>query len=208
MKHADELSAHLITSNVRHMNLESILNPLLYTHLIPEVQTTENGGRSSNLPSNSPEIEAIERLDTRYTESFNATINNGLNRLRNLIDAESSLTEDRNISTTSDNEEIFRINPSGVSENIDGNIDVTVIHKPCNDDLMASNSIDSTTTISLEHDLHTGTEIDDNSSFNSSETSVSAVSRQTPDGGNPVEDDGAPLIRKTSDTSRDSSSQS
>lgn len=97
--------------------------------------------------------------------------------------------------------------PSGVSENIDGNIDVTVIHKPCNDELMASNSLDSTTTISIDNDMHAGTEIDDNSSLNSTDTSVSGVSRQAPEGGNPVEEAGAAIVKRTDD-SMDSSSAS
>lgn len=91
----DELSAHLMTTNVRHMNLESILNPLIYQHLIPEVQSSMNNGADGNCRNSvafgdTPEVEAVERLDTRYAENFNATINNGLSRLRNLVDAENS----------------------------------------------------------------------------------------------------------------------
>ena len=210
----DELSAHLMTTNVRHMNRDNSVNPLLYPHLIPDVQIAPNGETPvivqnfTNPQSRTPEVEAIERLDTRYTDNFNATINTGLGRLRNLMDVEST---SRNVSTSptlnSENDAIFRVTPSGVSENIDGNIDVTVIHKPCNDELMASNSLDSTTTISLDNDMQTGTEIDDNSSLNSSETSVSAVSRQAPDGGNPVEESSNLQIVKSSDDSQDSSSE-
>ncbi|XP_043285628.1 uncharacterized protein [Venturia canescens] len=209
----DDLSTHLMTTNVRHMDLQSILNPLLYQHVIPDVRTASNGGTEINLQNSSndsttPEIEDIVRLDSRYTDNFNSTINSGLSRLRNLMETESASRCAASVTGTSENNEIFRITPSGISENIDGNIDVTVIHKPCNDDLMASNSVDSTTTISLDNDFQNATENDDNSSLNSTETSVSGVSRQAPDGGNPVEESGTSVMSKKQIDSQESSSTS
>lgn len=209
----DELSTHLMTTNVRHMDLQSILNPLLYQHVIPDIrsapndETSVNSQNTLNNPS-TPEIQDIEHLDTRYTANFNTAINNGLSRLRNLVETENTSGFSGSVTATSENDAIFRITPSGLSENIDGNIDVTVIHKPCNDDLMASNSLDSTTTISLENDFQNATENDDNSSLSSSETSVSGVSRQAPDGGNPVEESGPSIINKAHVDSQDSSSTS
>lgn len=209
----DFLSAHLMSSNVRHMGLDSILNPLLYPHILPDIssgnETSADCQQNSNSPSVTPEGEAIERLDSRYTETFNAKMNKEFGQLRDNGEIESTSGRNPgNYSPALENTELFRVTPTGVMENVDGNIDITVIHKPCNDDLMASNSAASTTTISLDNNIQTATEIDDNSSFNSTETSVSAVSRQAPDGGNPAEDPARLFVNQRKDYSQDSSSSS
>ncbi|XP_011306464.1 uncharacterized protein [Fopius arisanus] len=203
----DELSTHLMTSNIRHLDADDMLNPLLYRHALPdisdlpELSEVQETGQSSS-PSVTPEDDTLERLDSRYSESFSATINKSLGRLSNFLDGESTCRVPR-LSPNTESTELFRVTPSGVLESTDGNIDVTVIHKPCNDELMASNSMESTTSDSGDNALQTGTEIDDNSSLNS-ETSVSAVSRQAPDGGNTVEDPGRPVLIKGTQSSEDS----
>ncbi|XP_015117884.1 C2 domain-containing protein 3 [Diachasma alloeum] len=205
----DELSTHLMTSNIRHMNSNDMVNPLLYRHALPDISDLPDlpevhaTGQESSSPSLTPDDDTLERLDSRYSESFSATINKSLGRLRNFLDGESTSQVPR-LSPTTESTELFRVTPSGVPENTDGNIDVTVIHKPCNDELMASNSMESTTTVSGDNTMRTGTEIDDNSSLNS-ESSVSAVSRQAPDGGNTVEDPGRPALMKGRENSQDSS---
>ncbi|KAF7988163.1 hypothetical protein HCN44_007657 [Aphidius gifuensis] len=86
----------------------------------------------------------------------------------------------------------LRVTPTGLSNTniFVNNNNVTVIDN--NNDGMIGNSesIESTNTITFDNTiLQTDSEIDDNSSLNSSlTTSVSNVSRQAPDGGNPVED--------------------
>ncbi|XP_024939739.1 uncharacterized protein LOC107266816 isoform X2 [Cephus cinctus] len=219
----DDLTTHLITSNVRHMDLDSIFNPLLYPHLIPDVQIDSAVSIQSSMIqdfqnlNSTPEGEAVEQLDNRYTQTFNATLNNGLSRIRNLVELDTSLMSEsashtrvrRSSLDTPDNMEIFRLTPSGISENIDGNIDITVIHKPTCDELMASNSTDSTTTISMEKSSASQTRVDvDDASSLSSESLVSAVSRQAPDGGNPVEETGKPSMVNCQDALQDSSSDS
>ncbi|KAK0095380.1 hypothetical protein PV326_008506 [Microctonus aethiopoides] len=204
----DYLSTRLMTSNIRHMGSDSSFNPFLSPHIFPEISISDhesqnNGQQNSTSPSVSPEGEVIEQLDNRYIETFNATINKGLNRLRDIPDMESTSSR---IPSALDNAQTFRVTPTGVSENVDGNIDVTVIHKPYNDDLMASNSIESTTTISIDNDMQITSEIDDNSSLNSSNSSVSAVSRQAPDGGNPAEDPGKLFTIKNKNHSSNSPS--
>ncbi|XP_046835037.1 uncharacterized protein LOC124431323 isoform X1 [Vespa crabro] len=207
LKNDDELTNLLITSNVRHMDLDNIFNPLLYQHLVPDLQVSN---------SVSPETQAIEQLDTRYSKSFGTAINNGLNDTQDKIET-IALSPNKNInekdkekiSESVGNTEIFRLTPSGISENVDGNIHVTVIHNPTNNDLMASNSTESTTTISLSKSSmrQSEMEIDENSYYNSSDISVIAASRQAPDGGNPMEDSSKILPRKqTTDTSDLSSS--
>lgn len=208
----DYLSTRLMTSNIRHMGSDSSFNPFLSPHIFPEISISDhelqnNEQQNSTSPSVSPEGEVIEQLDNRYIETFNATINKGLSRLRDIPDMESTSSRiPQQISSALDNAETFRVTPTGVSENVDGNIDVTVIHKPYNDDLMASNSIESTTTISIDNDMQITSEIDDNSSLNSSNSSVSAVSRQAPDGGNPAEDPGKLFTIKNKNHSSNSPS--
>ncbi|CAD6237281.1 GSCOCG00002230001-RA-CDS [Cotesia congregata] len=256
----DFLSAQLMTSNVRHMGS---LNPLFYPHLIPDVPISDGqsaGANNDRQENNSTSLnsgeadEAVERLDNRYVESFNATINKSLKRLRdqdvNSSHKSTSTSEIDHMSTVAlgdsadvgyfgaiETGEVSRVTPSGVSENVDGNIDVTVIHKPCNDDLMACNSVGSTitttgamvitpstmTTVAItttststnttsqllyDNDMQTVSEINDNTSLNSSETSVSVISRQAPDGGNPIEDPGRFVSKPNNHEHDDSSSES
>ncbi|XP_015184258.1 PREDICTED: C2 domain-containing protein 3-like isoform X2 [Polistes dominula] len=207
LKNDDELTNLLITSNVRHMDLDNIFNPLLYQHLVPDLQVSN---------SVSPETQAVEQLDTRYSKSFGIVINNGLDDMQDKIEP-ITLSPDKKINEkdkgtteeSSGNAEIFRLTPSGISENVDGNIHVTVIHNPTNNNLMASNSTESTTTISLgkSSTRQSEIELDENSYYNSSDISVSAASRQAPDGGNPIEDSSKILSQKqTTDTSDLSSS--
>lgn len=219
----DDLTTHLLTSNVRHMDLDSIFNPLMYQHLIPDVQTSNSLSNPSNsmqdlenLNSTSDGV-VIEELDNRYAETFNATINNGLGRLRNLIEIDASLAGDSicqsrmqpSLSKSLEGNDFFRMTPTGVSDDVDGNIDVTVADKPSNDDLMASNSTESTTTLSLDtSSIRQRQEIVDNVSLISSNSSVSVVTRQAPDGGNPTEETTKPLVIKRRDESDDSSTDS
>ncbi|XP_014613299.1 PREDICTED: uncharacterized protein LOC106791852 isoform X1 [Polistes canadensis] len=207
LKNDDELTNLLITSNVRHMDLDNIFNPLLYQHLVPDLQVSN---------SVSPETQAVEQLDTRYSKSFGIVINSGFDDMHDKVET-ITLSPDKKINekdkrTTAEsagNTEIFRLTPSGISENVDGNIHVTVIHNPTNNNLMASNSTGSTTTISLGKlsMRQSEIELDENSYYNSSDISVSAASRQAPDGGNPIEDNSKILPQKqTTDTSDLSSS--
>ncbi|XP_057341640.1 uncharacterized protein LOC130678456 [Microplitis mediator] len=257
----DFLSAQLMTTNVRHRGTENTLNPLLYSHLLPDIpmsdeQSVEGNNEDRNNLASSHLAEAdkdVERLDNRYVESFNATINKSLKRLRDhdVISSHksTSTSEIDNMSTVAvavgagdgadeggygviETSEVSRVTPSGVSENVDGNIDVTVIHKPCNEDLMACNNVESaiTTTTAMvmtptittstststnttpqlfyDNDMQTASEIDCNSSLNSSETSVSVISRQAPDGGNPIEDPARFLSKQTRHEHDSSSSES
>lgn len=208
LKNDDELTNLLITSNVRHMDLDNIFNPLLYQHLVPDLQVSN---------SVSPETQAIEQLDTRYSKSFGTAINNGYNDKQDKAET-IVLSPNKNIDEKDKdkipesvgNAEVFRLTPSGISENVDGNIHVTVIHNPTNNDLMASNSTESTTTISLSKSSmrQSEMEIDENSYYNSSDMSVSAASRQAPDGGNPMEDNSKILSKKQATDTSDLSSSS
>ncbi|XP_034935000.1 uncharacterized protein [Chelonus insularis] len=206
----DYLSTYLMTSNVRHMGVNG-MNPLFYTHMIPDLPVPENDSvkhdqnvQQNSSPSSALENEAAEILDNRYVESFNATIKKGIARLKNIQHKMESTPKviPPNSQELAEHAEEFRVTPSVVSENID----VTVMHKPCNDDLMASNSMGSTTTTSIDNNTQTFSEIDDNSSLNSSDTSVLVVSRQAPDGGNPIEDVNGSSLSKPNDHSTDSSS--
>ncbi|CAK9825792.1 C2 domain-containing protein 3 [Anthophora retusa] len=184
----DELTTYLLTSNIRHMDLNNIFNPLLYQHLVPDLHYSNA----------SPEEEAIKQLDSRYSKVFSTSIGNRLNKVCNLVEANEHF----------ENTEFFRTTPSGVSENIDDSIDLTVLHKTSYNDLLASNSTDSTTTISGEKSLikSIDSQITENCDSTSSETSVLVLSRQAPDGGNPMEDNRKPLIMQQKDDIQDSSS--
>lgn len=167
----DELTTYLVTSNVRHMDLNNICNPFLYQHLVPDLH-------HSHTPF---EEETIKQLDNRYSKVFTKSISNRLNRIHSSIETNLSL----------ENGEHFRTTPSGMSENI-----LSVLHKTNYNDVLASNSTESTTTISLDNSMikSIDSEIVENSDSISSKTSVLVFSRQAPDGGNPIEDNKKPLI--------------
>ncbi|KAF3419951.1 hypothetical protein E2986_02912 [Frieseomelitta varia] len=172
----DELTTYLVTSNVRHMDLNNICNPFLYQHLVPDLH-------HSHTPF---EEETIKQLDNRYSKVFTKSISNRLNRIHSSIETNLSL----------ENAEHFRTTPSGVSENI-----LSVLHNTNYNDVLASNSTESTTTISLDNSMikSIDSEIVENSDSISSKTSVLVFSRQAPDGGNPIEDNKKPLIIQQED---------
>ncbi|XP_043252777.1 C2 domain-containing protein 3 [Colletes gigas] len=187
----DELTTYLVASNIRHMDLNNIFSPLLYQHLVPDLHYSNT----------SPEEEAIEQLDNRYTKAFSTSIGNRLNKVQNLMEIDARSPE---------NVEQFRMTPSGLSENIDDNIDLTVLHKSSYNDLLSSNSTESTATISLGKSSMKpiDTDITENSYSTSSETSVLVLSRQAPDGGNPIEDITKPPTAQQNDEAQNSSSSS
>ncbi|XP_076760051.1 uncharacterized protein LOC143428801 [Xylocopa sonorina] len=184
----DELTTYLLTSNVRHMDLNNIFSPLLYQHLVPDLY----------YPNTSPDEETVKQLDNRYSKVFNRSIDKTLNEVHNLREANMS----------SENAELYRATPSGVSENIDDSIDLTILHKSSDNDLLASNSTESTTTISVEKSLMKSIDSDlvENCNFTFPETSILVLSRQAPDGGNPVEDAKKPLIAQQNNQTQYSSS--
>ncbi|KZC12550.1 C2 domain-containing protein 3, partial [Dufourea novaeangliae] len=152
-------------------DLNNIFNPLLYQHLVPDPYY-------SNTP---PEEEAIEQLDNRYTKTFVTSVDNTLSKVRNLeeIGASSSV-----------NTELFKMTPPSVSENIDNNVNLTVLHEASYTDLLASNSTESTTTLSPGKTSvkQIDDEMTERSYSTSSRASDLVLSRQAPDGGNPMED--------------------
>nr|XP_033187882.1 uncharacterized protein LOC117155721 isoform X2 [Bombus vancouverensis nearcticus] len=177
----DELTTYLVTSNIRHMDLNNICNPLLYQHLVPDLHY-------SHTPL---EEETIKQLDNRYSKVFNKSISNRLNRIHSSVETNLSLA----------NAERFKTIPSGVSENIDNSINLTVLHNTNYNDLLASNSTESTTTISINNSIikSIDSEVVENGDSVSSETSLLVLSRQAPDGGNPIEDNKNPLITQQED---------
>ena len=195
----DELSTHLMAANARHVDIDSVFNPLLYQHLLPDLQianpTAINCSVSQDVQNRNttPEGEAVRQLDNRYTETFNAAINNGLSRLRNLVEKNTLANSDNNsqnqVLFENDSSEVFRLTPAGVSEDIDGNIDVTVVHRPSINDVMASNSSESINLVLIDK-IHNDRqpETDDENTLTISESSACTISRQAPDGGNPIEE--------------------
>lgn len=203
----DELSAHLMTTNVRHVNTENVFNPLLYQHLLPDVQLSPNSFSCSvsqdvQNRNTTPDGEAVQLLDNRYTETFNAAINSGLSRLRKMMEKNAFTNSDnnsqkpRNLFESESTEGFRSIMPTSVSEDVDGNIDITVIHRPSIDDLMASNSSESVSSASMEKFPEKQSETDDENTLTSSGTSTSTISRQAPDGGNPIEESDKRLSKK------------
>ncbi|XP_017879205.1 C2 domain-containing protein 3 [Ceratina calcarata] len=178
----DELTTYLLTSNVRHMDLNNIFSPLFYPYLY-------NMDRS-------PEEETVEQLDNRYTKVFNTSINDKLNKTYSSLES------------PPENAKVCRMTPSGVPENINDSIDFTILHKSSCNDLLASNSTESTTTISGDKSMEKSIDSEILENCESSETSVLAFSRQAPDGGNPVEDtrQGILVTRQEDDETQHSSS--
>ncbi|KAL6444437.1 hypothetical protein ACFW04_001941 [Cataglyphis niger] len=181
----DELTTYLITSNVRHMDLDNMFNPLLYQHLLPDLQITA---------AVSPEGEA-EQLDNQYARNFGMAIMRD-SRIDHSTENKTTLSRNdmptKSRTSTLESEEntgeFFALTDSDVSGNADSSIDVTVIYKSSND-LMSDNSTESTIDIMFDKSsvqytngpIKTG-------NYCLTELSVPGVSRQAPEGGNPVED--------------------
>ncbi|XP_076236478.1 uncharacterized protein LOC143180554 isoform X9 [Calliopsis andreniformis] len=169
----DDLTTYLVASNVRHMDLNDIVNPLLYQHLVPDLCYSK---------AVSSDDEAVERLDDRYVRIFTKLINSTLHEADSFVEIDASYP--------SENAEDFRTKPSEEPENIDDRIDLNVLSKSISDDLLASNDTESTTTISLEKlpIKSIDAEMLENGRLVSSQISIPVLSRQAPDGGNPAED--------------------
>lgn len=180
----DELTTYLISTNIRYRHLDGMVNPLLYQHLIPDLQVTS---------VTSPEEETVEQLDNRYAKSFSTSLSRGtIDRSTEnnaMFPIDTQIKSRTYLSESDENTELQRATSSGVSGNVSDNIDVTVIHKPGDNDLTSGNSIESTITTSLDklpvQQIDVGTE---NYCFTISKLSVPGISRQAPDGGNPIEE--------------------
>lgn len=191
----DDLTTYLITTNIRYRNVDGLVNPLLYQHLVPDFQTTFTV---------SPEGEAVEQLDSRYARNFSTAMNSDRTD-RNSAENDLSQVDTRaksrtNVLESAESAELLRLTPSGVSGNVSGNIDVTVMHKSSNSDLTSGNSTESTVTTSFEKLSIQQADIEtENYCFTVSELSVPGVSRQAPDGGNPVEEVKISVVAKQQD---------
>lgn len=179
----DELTTYLISTNIRYRNLDGMVNPLLYQHLMPDLQVTS---------AVSPEEEAMEQLDDRYVRSFSTAMRRGISCSTEnsaVFAVGTQIQSQTNLSESEENveplcETSLDVTPGNVS-----NIDVTVIHKSSNNDLTSSNNAESTSTASFDKLLIQQADVEtENYCFAISKSSVPGVSRQAPDGGNPVED--------------------
>lgn len=176
----DELTTYLITSNIRHMDLDSIFDPLLCQRLVPDLQVAAAA---------SPEGEIVEQLDNRYAKSFDVTTRNGnIDRSRkNIPFQDEARPKDWATALEFDKKkELFGLTSSDISENVDNSIDVTIVCKSSDDDLTSSNSPESIAVTSLgESSIRAEIEIKDRSILSES---IPGVLRQAPEGGNPMEE--------------------
>lgn len=198
----DELTTYLITSNVRHMDLDNIFNPLLYQHLIPDLQVAATV---------SPEGEAVEQLDNRYTRSFDIAVHNSnINFLRenNILLQNDAQSKDRTIILECDKKkEFFGLTSSDVSENVDSSIDMTVIYKSSENDLTSDNNTESTAVVSFDKSSLQQVRVEAKD-YSASELSVPGVSRQAPEGGNPVEEVKTSVVANWQNDTQDISADS
>jgi len=177
----DELTTYLITSNVRHMDLNSIFNPFLYQHLMPDLQVAA---------AVSPEGEAVKQLDNRYARSFDIAMhNNNIDLLKEntLFQNGTQLKNRATILECDKKKEFFSLTPSNISENVDSNIDMAVIYKSSGNDSTSNHNMESTVVMSFDKSS-VQTEIEAKNYLIVSELSVPGVSRQAPEGGNPIEE--------------------
>jgi len=176
----DELTTYLITSNVRHMDLDSIFNPLLYQHL-PDLQVAT---------AVSPEGEAVKQLDNRYARSFDIAMhNNNIDLLKEnntLFQNGTQLKDKATILECDKKKEFFNLTPSNISENVDSNIDMTVIYKSSGNDSTSDHNMESTVMSFDKSSVQAETET--KNYLIVSELSIPGVSRQAPEGGNPTEE--------------------
>ncbi|XP_018309103.1 uncharacterized protein [Mycetomoellerius zeteki] len=176
----DELTTYLITSNVRHMNPDSIFNPLLYQHLIPDLQIAATA---------SQEGEVVEQLDNRYIRNF-AVHNSDIDLLKenSVFQNDTELKDRITVLEYDKKKEFFGLTPSDISENIDSNIDMTIIYESSENDLTSDNNTESTAIMSFDKSSIQQTEIEIKNYSIVSELPVTGVSRQAPEGGNPIEE--------------------
>jgi len=177
----DELTTYLITSNVRHMDLNSIFNPFLYQHLMPDLQVAA---------AVSPEGEAVKQLDNRYARSFDIAMhNNNIDLLKEntLFQNGTQLKNRATILECDKKKEFFSLTPSNISENVDSNIDMAVIYKSSGNDSTSNHNMESTVVMSFDKSS-VQTEIEAKNYLIVSELSIPGVSRQAPEGGNPIEE--------------------
>lgn len=179
----DQLSRHLIASNLRHMgNTQNCSNPLFYEHLLPEVTNLVQ----ISTEAQSPETEAVKQLDSRYVENFNLAMNSGLQRLYNLPN---SSKDGQDEGSNADLEAFnFRLTPSGVSQKFESAKTNPTAAPKSNDKFGVDDTETESSSSSLDKtSVQTVLEDEDNV-MTSSESSASIVSRQAPDGGNPIEE--------------------
>lgn len=177
----DELTTYLITSNIRHMDLDSIFSPLLYQHLVPDLQVAA---------AVSPEGKAVEQLDNRYVRNFDMHDNNIDHSKEDnaLFRNDAQLKDWTTVLEFNKKKEFFSLTPLDISENVDNNIDVTIIYKSSENDLTSNNSTESTTIMSFDKSSVQQSEVKTKNYCSISELSVPGVSRQAPEGGNPIEE--------------------
>lgn len=187
----DELTTYLISTNIRYRNLDGMVNPLLYQHLVvPDLQVTSTV---------SPEEEAMEQLDNRYAKSFSMTMNRDTNSTENAMFSVDTQMKSRTLSESEENAEFLCEMPSGVPGNV-SNIDVTVMHKSSNNDLTLGNSAESIIIASFDKSSIQQVDVEtEKYCFAISKSSVPEVSRQAPDGGNPVEEVKTVVMKRQDD---------
>ncbi|XP_018360979.1 PREDICTED: uncharacterized protein LOC108759829 [Trachymyrmex cornetzi] len=176
----DELTTYLITSNVRHTNPDNIFNPLLYQHLVPDFQFTATV---------SPEGKVVEQLDNRYIRNF--TVHDSdidLLKENSVFQNDTELKDRITVLECDKKKEFFCLTPSDMSENIDSSIDMTVIYESSENYLTSDNNTESTVIMSFDKSSIQQTEIEIKNYSIVSELSVTGISRQAPEGGNPIEE--------------------
>lgn len=185
----DDLTTYLITTNIRYRNVDDMVNPLLYKHLLPDLQATS---------AVSPEGETVEQLDSQYMKSFSTAMKEDkIDRSAetNLSQVDAQEKNHTDVSESKESAELIRSMPSSASGNVIGNIDVTVVHKFCDNDLTLGNSTESTVGTSLEKLSIQQVDVEtENCRF--TELPVLEISRQAPDGGNPVEEVNVSVMTK------------
>jgi len=194
----DELTTYLLTSNIRHMDLDNIFNPLLYQHLVPDLQVAVSP----------EEEEAVEQLDNRYTSNFDIMCNSNIDHSKeNNIQFQNNVQlKDWTALEVDKKRQLFDLTSLNISENINSGIDMAVIYK-ASDLMLTNNSTESTAIASLDRSsVQAEIGIKDCSIL--SEFSVPGMSRQAPEGGNPIEEVKTSIVAKWQSDIQDVSANS
>lgn len=238
----DNLTSFLITSNIRHINTDDALSPFLYQNIIPDMNLTNpvsltslEGQDSQNSQCNTERREIAE-LDSRYSENFKKTLNNGLQKLQDhekngisssngdnnsqiswvrmralyffffffnclnificdfqtssLSDSQTRMMQRETLSVTTDSTLIpARMTSSGTLDYFGNTLDVTTVPNSSNDMMDCGTSVLTLPLCQSEQSFSKCNETEMSLiNLAPSESSVSSVSRQAPDGGNPTEE--------------------
>ncbi|XP_070521702.1 uncharacterized protein [Cardiocondyla obscurior] len=137
------------------------------------------------------EGETVEQLDNRYARNFDMAMhdsNADHSKEKNTLFQNGVQRRNQATVLELDKKELLDLTSSDISEDVDNSIDMTVIYKSGENHLTSAINAESIAAMSLDRSSVQAEVKINNYCSSSSEVSTPGVSRQAPEGGNPVEE--------------------